>query len=141
MSMPDEPNAGRRSYDREIDPIIETYVEKRLTTTRHDLRGEFTVAMQAIEKTLLDIRREQAEARVTATREHAEVRADIADLRHCVAPLPDLLASVDVLEQHDTIGTTRQQDRDRMLVALRWWATAVIAAIGTATGLILAFNH
>lgn len=138
--MPEE-RAGRRAYDHDLDPVVETYVQKELTRTRHGLRGEFTIAMQAIETRLIEIQKQQVESSLTATREHADVRADIAELRHCIEPIPALVEKVDELDEHDTIDTTRQQDRDQLRVALRWWAMAVIAAIGTATGLILAFNH
>ncbi len=75
---------GRRSYDREIDPVIEVFLEARLAATRHLLRDEFAAALVGVTNKL-DLLTDE----VRAARRHD----DLADVRESTRD--ELLARLD----------------------------------------------
>jgi len=105
-----------------------------LRDTRHGLRNEITaLAAQVVAGNL------------QSTKEHAEVKASIEELREDVADLKGLLPRVIELEQHERVDEAREETRQSVLDKLdrqRKWLIAtvisVIALVLTAAGILVA---
>lgn len=123
MGTSPEPAAGRRSYDREIDPVIETFIERRLTDERHSMRDEFTTALVALTNKVNDLASAVNTAALQSTREHAEVHAGLDELRREVAAVREtahpLVARVVELERHDDIDHAREDERASVLKTVK----------------------
>jgi sensor histidine kinase regulating citrate/malate metabolism len=136
-----EPNSGRRSSDREIDPNVEMYVQEVVADTRHKLVNEITVLAAS-----------QADAKLQATKEHGEVRRDIqavqaevAGLRREIADLTPLRESVEALRRRDEIDDARAETSRQMLTELQKQRTqfrnfmiAIAGLVVTAAGVVVA---
>lgn len=130
-----EHHAGRRSYDREIDPVIENFIEARITDTRHLLRNEFSVAMLNLSNKISELSAAVAASTLQSTKEHAEVHAGLDELRREILGVKEtahpLVARVVELERHDDLGEARQETRDALLASLekgrRWMIGTAIA--------------
>jgi hypothetical protein len=105
---------GRRDYDRQIDPLIEMYVEERLRETRHELRNDIAT-----------LATNQAASALQATKEHGEVRSEIQGVRNDVAALRRDLT--DVLPLRDTVADLKH--RDDMEEARQVTAVEVLAEV------------
>lgn len=144
MSGPDPAPAGRRAYDRDIDPMIEVVLDQRIAETRHMLRNEFTAALVDMASKLTQVANAVAEGNLQSTREHAENKACIEELRRDVAQLKPLFGRVNRLERHDDVGEAREQGRDEILAKIdrgRKWmigtAVALAGVIVAATAVLL----
>lgn len=110
-----EPGSGRRASDHDVEPVVEMRIQEVVADTRHRLIQEITVLAAS-----------QADAKLLATREHGEVRADIqglrtdvAALRQAVAELTPLRESVEALKHRDELEAARQETANEMLLELQ----------------------
>lgn len=72
MSAPD---AGRRAYDRGIDPAIEVVIEERVAATRHMLRSEFTSTLLSVSNKLDRLGDAVADLKTADRADHAVAEA------------------------------------------------------------------
>lgn len=125
---PDEPTtgAGRRAYDRNIDPMVEVVIDQRIADSRHFLRSEFTAALISLTNKITELAGTVAAGNLQSTREHAENKACIEELRRDIAELKPLGARVTALERHDDVDTARDEEREKLQATLedqsRWMA-------------------
>lgn len=123
----------RRVEDRES--AIMLAVEKRLGDNRHLLRAEFGAAILRLEAA-------QVKAQAQATKEHAEVRADVADLKHHIEPIPKLAARVEEIEGAEAYEEGRLEGLAAFRRTIKWAVGILIAAIAACTGLLaVLMNH
>jgi hypothetical protein len=127
---PDFPR--RRDPDDTVLPVVMLKVEERLREDRHVFRNE-----------LASIAAKQEVAQAQASREHAEVRADIARLQNSVAPIPRLADKVAELDRHDIAGQASESARDAILTKLdanrRWMVGTALALAGLIVGAATVF--
>lgn len=122
-------STGRRAYDREVDPVIETFVERRLGETRHMLRSELTVAMidvtnkiTGLAASISDHQIEEARRSTVTTEKLDQIGRDLGDMK----PKVEALILTDASDHASS--TTRDQLLDR-LDRTRKWAIAQTIAI------------
>jgi len=108
------------------------------------LRNEFTAALVDMASKLTQVANAVAEGNLQSTREHAENKACIEELRRDVAQLKPLFGRVNRLERHDDVGEAREQGRDEILAKIdrgRKWmigtAVALAGVIVAATAVLL----
>lgn len=119
--------AGRRITDH-IDPLIEMRIQEVVADTRHRVLDE--VATLATN---------QATAAIQATKEHGEVRTEIAGVRNEVeglrrdlADLPELTSDVEALKLRGAADDARTAAIDKLRAQQRWTLTFVVAAVPVA---------
>lgn len=100
------PEAGRRAYDPDIDPVVRLFVDERITTARHMMRGEFAQAIADLVK--------------QSSREHLEVRNDISVLTK----------AVNEIQLQDAHDDGRLEGKGSVTGTVWKAAGAVIAALG-----------
>lgn len=138
MQDDDDLKAGRRSYDQAIPPEVKLYVEEEIRDTRHSMRDE-------LGKALLRIEVAHAKATAQASLEHAEVRNDLsrviaeqAALAAKVETVLPLIPAVGELQRHDARGEGRSEGVAELRKTFWTAASVIVAAIGVATGLLIA---
>lgn len=110
--MTDDRQAGRRSYDRDIDPVIENYVQEELRLTRHSINGQIAAVQTAVQV-----------AALKSTEEHGKVEVKLQALQ-------------------DAIDGLRAQSEalDRLRTSFRTAAFSLAALIVAAAGVIVAVH-
>lgn len=123
---PPEHTPGRRATDSDFDYFEQKLLrafEEQLKETRHEVRNELAVLATTV-----------AEARLQATKEHAEVHGQILALRNDMAELKALPPRVTALEgadREDDAAAAATQDLRKTLWRLAGaLATLVIGAAG-----------
>lgn len=150
MSLPEEEAPfGRRPYDRHVPPVVETYVENRLTETRHQLREEFTVALAGLTATLAKLTETVSAANLQSVKDHAEVKAHIERLEDVVRGVPSLEGRVTEIEAEEraddrvVAALEKQSERmERNRAAIRNYAIGLAGLIlAVASGLAGLLAH
>lgn len=123
---------GRRATDN-ISAPIELAIHESAEETRHTLRPEIAAVAARLEA-----------ASVIQTREHAEVRAAVAELqsdvtvvKQDVADLKSLIPRVTALEQNDAVLQALASNRKWLVGAF----TALAALIVSTAGVLVAVLH
>lgn len=140
--MSAEPH-GRRYYDRDIPPVIETFLERRLSETRHLLRGEQTEATVALTNKITELTQAVADANLQAVEDHAEVKAKLSSLEDAISQLRPLVSRVSELEGHDRAEdaveqalTAHREQLEKTRTQTRAWGLGLGGLIIAAAGLL-----
>lgn len=140
--MSAEPH-GRRYYDRDIPPVIETFLERRLSETRHLLRGEQTEATVALTNKITELTQAVADANLQAVEDHAEVKAKLSGLEDAISQLRPLVSRVSELEGHDRTEdaveqalTAHREQLEKTRTQTRAWGLGLGGLIIAAAGLL-----
>lgn len=136
-------SAGRRYYDRDIPPVIETFLERRLSETRHLLRGEQTEATVALTNKITELTQAVADANLQAVEDHAEVKAKLSGLEDAISQLRPLVSRVSELEGHDRTEdaveqalTAHREQLEKTRTQTRAWGLGLGGLIIAAAGLL-----
>jgi hypothetical protein len=117
---------GRRAYDT-VTAEIALAIEDGLRDTRHALRDEITAFRAHVEA-----------GNLQATREHAEVKASIDELRRDVLELKLLEPRVTTLEGSDKADHAVIVALEKNRESLRHWALGLAGLIVAAAGVLAA---
>lgn len=132
--MTDDEFPRRRDPDDTVIPVVMLEVEKRLADTRHALRAEIGLVAANV-----------ANGQAQASKEHAEVRADIRELRHDISDLApvteNLRAQVTALHETGLVDAAHEETLMAMRRMLARGIGLVIAFIGAMTGVLAVLNH
>lgn len=128
--------AGRRSYDRDVDPIVETFVERVVGETRHLLRNEYTAAVVALGNKIDALADQVGDANLQSVQDHARVTAKIEDLDRSVKGLQPLKQRVTDLEGHDRADAAVAAAIDKMNRRLLGLAGLIVTAAGVLLGVL-----
>jgi hypothetical protein len=143
-----EPTGGRRNYDSDLSYLEESlkrWVSEEIGQTRHLMRNEIAAVSAQV-----------AALTLSSTKEHAEVKAALAQLQAGMASAVALEARVDTIERKaadvETLAqvTGRVQrlesasgaDQasataiDKLRTRLVWYAFGIIGAVGTIAALL-----
>lgn len=147
MAAADESHRSRRTYD-DILPVVMLKVEEKVAETRHLLRNEQVTATVSLTNEISALRAQVADGTLQSTREHAEVKACLEELRGTVAELKGTVdrqgSRLTVVERHDDIDDAREKTRDDLIAKIdsaRHWAIgtalSVLGVVVAATAVIL----
>lgn len=135
--------AGRRYYDRDIPPVIETFLERRLSETRHLLRGEQTEATVALTNKITELTQAVAGANLQAVEDHAEVKAKLSSVEEAISQLQPLASRVTELEGHDRTEdaveqalSAHREQLEKTRTQTRAWGLGLGGLIIAAAGLL-----
>lgn len=138
MTDPEFDSAGgRRAYDRDVDPIIESHLERRLTEVRHQMREEFTVALVDLTNKVTELSQGIANSNLQAVIDHGEVKAKLSELERGLRDLQSLGRRVGLLEGHDLADDAVAAAIDKARTQTRNMALGLGGLIVAASGVIL----
>lgn len=129
-----EPNAGRRDYDHEIDPVVVNFVEARLRETRHLFVNEIKAISIKVDTMAL-----------ASTAEHGLVTAKLDRLLEKVEVLERHEPRIAALERREAIEQAEMVTRDKLRKQSRnqFFALAglIVAAVPAAAAVFAFFAH
>lgn len=132
----DTDNRSRRSYD-DILPVVMLKVEEKVAETRHLLRSEQVAATLSVINRLDKFAVDYATAQAQASREHEQVRADIAELKHCVEDLMPMKVTVGELQRVDIADKSHADALTHMRRTMWKVCGLVIAGIGVVNAVVV----
>lgn len=128
---------GRRASDREVDPVVESFVERRLSETRHMMRSEFTVAMLEVTNKVSRLadsigqhQLREAERTTSFAMKLDQISADVTEMK----PRVESLILNDAGEQAS--NTARSQLLDRLDRNRKWAIAQTVAFAGVVVALV-----
>lgn len=122
----------RRAYEQTtaIDAATQVAVDQGDRETRHELRNEFTLALVGVTNQITDLAKQLADSNLREVQDHAEFRAQLAELERSVKTLQPLEDRVDDLEGHERSDLAVAGALAGVRRGLMWLAGWIVAVAG-----------